>query len=494
MAFSSPFFVLMIGDDGALLLPPRGFKKASPVCARTHDEEQAAALLSVLKDAPRTSIIVLADILAQNYKKEILPPLAFFDRKKLLARRLEQAFPKALLKTALPLSKTTALLASAEDKGPLGLWLDRLHSLKNPSGTLCLLPMESANMTALLAPVSLDGWGLLLSCHKTGGFRQIVTHKGEMIFTRLTPPHPEHTHVDAIAESLAQDIQATRSYLARMGLTEGTPLHLAAILPSALHAPFSAQKMPLASQILFSPREASARLGLALPPGTGELSADLVHALWLQTRAKRKTNLMRPSQRKEQQTQKIMKSGSTLAILFGLLAVLTLGMKGATLWSLSQENKEKQGEVAALESELETARHTLAKEAAPLDRLRKAVERRRLFSEKEEIPKALIDGIGSALGSEARTLSFDWQKGELKLELLLKDDSSKNQIDELARQKMVRSLDNIAFLLRGALVGYTVDITQYPFPTLPNETITNKGLSTRRAPPVVSLLIREEMR
>jgi len=480
----------LVGDDGALLLPPRGFKKAAPVFSTS--PETADSFWTLLALAPRLPVLILADTQAQDFKREPLPPVSFFDRQKLLARRLEQTFPKALLKTAHLSHDGTALFAHLEEQGPLGRWLTQLESQPNPSGQICALPLESAAMMARLVPASAEGWGLLLSCQKTGGFRQIVTRKGEMIFTRLTPPLPAMAHPDYVAESLAQDIQATRSYLARTGLREETPLHLAAILPAALHQAFTTQPLPVASQILFSPREAAARLALPMPPQPDEPIADLVHALWLQTRPRPQATLMRPEDRAALSTRRLQKGGLRLALVAGLIALGLAGEMGHRLYALDQANNRVQADVAALEASLDHARRTLAREAAPLDHLRKAIERRRLFTMPHKGPEKLIPLLSGALGPEARLVALDWQDGTLTIDILLKDDGARSHITELTRQKITRNFDNLAFMLRGALEGYDVTITRYPYPNLPNETLTNKDDHDKEPPPIATFVIRKD--
>ncbi len=484
-------FILLIGDDSAVLLPPQGNGKAAPVWAASHGGEDAAPLLKILESSHRVPVFILADTLAQTCRRETLPPVGFLDKRKLLARRMERGGGKTILKTARLERNGLALFAEAECEGPIGLWLSRLAPMKNPSGEVCLLPLESATMVEKLAPAARDGWGLLLSCHKTGGFRQIVTKKGEMVFTRLTPPLPPEAHADFIAQTLAQDIHATRAYLARTGLGEETPLHLAAILPSSLHQAFAGQSLPVAGRLLFSPREAAARLDLALPPGPEKPEADIVHALWLQKKAAPFLALIRPEQKKERRLARLRKAGTGLAGLLFLLALVQLGISGLNLWRLAQENALSEKETAALEASFEQARATLAQEAESLALLRKAVERRRLFAAKRKGPEELVALAAKAMSPSAKAVSLVWQNDELKLDLLLRAEDIRPRLDDLTRQRITRDFDNVALMMRGAMPGYDVRIVRYPFPNLPGETITNKANGASTAP-VATFSIRKE--
>jgi len=486
-------FILMVGDDSVLLLPPVGKEKTAALAAPSHDETDAAPLLAALAKTPKAPVLILADIVAQDYKRESLPPLlSFFDRKKLLARKLAQAFPKTDLKIALDGADGSALFIGVEEKSNVTLWLDRLAPLRNPSGEVSLLPVECAGMLAKLAPVAMQGWGLLLLAHKTGGYRQIVTKNGEIVFTRLTPPLPALASPDTIAETLAQDIQATRAYLSRTGLTEDAPLHLAAILPPPLHQSFTAQNLPVSSRLLFSPREAAARLELTLPPQPDEPACDLVPMLWLQAQTVAQTTLLRPQERAQRLTALIRQAGLIAASFMTVLALSVAASEGLSLWQNDQEAAALRQDVAALESEFEAARHTLAREAEPLNRLRKAIERRRLFSLRNEGPESLIPLIDAVMGPEARAVAMEWKDGTLTLDLRLKDERFIGRLDVVARQEVTRRFDDLLLLMRETLKGYTVSITRYPYPTLPNEVLTNKNQQAKPPLPIATFLIRKE--
>lgn len=491
MTHPATAFILMIGDDAALLLPPVGKEKAAPLLVSGHEDK--ASILAALSQRPRAPVIVLADVLAQDYKREPLPPLiSFFDRRKVLARRLSQAFPKTDLKASLTTTDENALFVGIDQQSPVTGWLDALSPLRNASGGVSLLPLESAGMLSKLTPVSTTGWGLLLLAHKTGGFRQIVTKNGVFLFTRLTPPLPSVASPDTVCDSLAQDIQATRAYLARSGLTDDMPLHLAAILPPALHQSFTALPLPVATRLLFSPREAAARLNLTLPPQPDEPSCDLVSILWFQSSLKPLTNLMRPKERAEKITQLFHQAGLTLAAFMTALALTVSAIEALSVWQSRSETLRMRDEVAAIETEYEKAQHTLAREAEPLARLRKAVERRRLFSLTKDSPEILINLLDAALEPEAIVLGMEWKTDTLTLDLKLKDERFTGNLDAVTRQEVTRRFDDLLTLMRETLKGYVVTITRYPFPHLSNETITNRNPEIKPPPPTASFLIRKE--
>lgn len=485
MATLSSFFILVVGDDGAFLLPPGG---ATPLFAPNGEE---GLLLETIKAARKTNLVLLADCVAQDFKRETLPPVSFFDRRKILSRRLEQAFPKTGLKQALPQKNGQALFLGLDPENRIGFWLDKIRAAGMPTPSISLLPAESAAMASFLSGNAAEEWKILLSHHRTGGYRQLVTRGDELILTRLTPLLPAVAHPSAVAETLAQELEATRAYLARMGLLDETPLHLAAILPSALHASFAAQKTGFATRLVFSPREAAARLSLKLPSGNDDISGEAIHALWFQSRPRRITRLMQADERAAQRTRTIRKWGKRAAFFCGVLALLSVLYQLFALWGATRENARLGGELTRLEERFEQTRVSLASEAAPLDRLRKAVERRRFFAQRAEGPEALFNRLLTALPADVRAMSFDWTQKETRIDLLLTGEETTEKVREIARQRLTQAFDNLRLVLREALPEYDISIARYPFPTLPQETITNKEAAPM-PPPVATFVFRKE--
>lgn len=321
-------FILIVGDDGALLIPPMGIRMKSSLFARGHGEGQATVIRDALKKYPRRPVLILADTLAQEYKRETLPPVGMLDKRKLLARRLKQQFPDAELSAALPLGKNSALLACLHDEGAIAFWRDNLVNLKNPSGHMALLPLESAGMVSRLVPAAAKGWAMLISWQRTGGFRQIVTYNGELILARLTSPLPITTSAPFVTATLALDIQASLDYLARHGLTDYQTMRLVAILPEHMHAAIAAARIPVGAVAAFTPHKAAKRLGLPFAPLPDDHAGDALHAAWLMRRNRPLATVMKSETRKIRQAAIVGKLRVAAAIL-----ALSLVM-GITAWQV----------------------------------------------------------------------------------------------------------------------------------------------------------------
>lgn len=104
-------------------------------------------ILDALRSQPRRPVLILADVL-QEFRLELLPRLGWLDQRKLRLRRLQQQFPQALLKTALPLRNHTALLAALHEGGVVGRVAGKAVDVAEPFGRrMPVLPLESADMS-----------------------------------------------------------------------------------------------------------------------------------------------------------------------------------------------------------------------------------------------------------------------------------------------------------------------------------------------------------
>ncbi|HAX90883.1 MAG TPA: hypothetical protein DCY07_01560, partial [Rhodospirillaceae bacterium] len=223
----------MLGDHGAFLLPPTHLKNAIPVFAASHDNQEQQAIMDELAAAPQTPLLILYDGDNQHTKHETLPPLAPWDRAKLIERRLDAAFgDHALRGTLTNPDKSVTLLAIKEAK-PLAALLDRLATRPVLSGFVSLSAIECLLMIPRLAPKAAKGWACLLTTNRTSGPRAVITCDGRLIYSRLLSPLSKSAA--QTAKAIMSEIKALHDYLARFGLTAETPLTLIALLPSPLH-------------------------------------------------------------------------------------------------------------------------------------------------------------------------------------------------------------------------------------------------------------------
>ncbi len=480
-------FMLKVGDDGALLVPPQGREPSAPVFAEHNDNVQIGAILEKLSASPRAPVIIVADTLAQDYRRDALPRVNALDRRKLVSRRLLDYFPahapsRKPITAAVALKKKETLFVCLHNEGELASWLERLSRCPNLFLGVVPMPLAAAYMLPKLQPTAGQGWHILLSYQRTGGFRQIVTHNGSFVFTRLTPPVAQKFSPSFVTASLAVDLQATVDYLSRLGLSNGATLDMAAILPREMHKVIATLPDPVKVSATFTPREAAERLGLSLAPSNDDSASDELFASWVAKHRALRPLMLPAAERKELRTMRVQKWGMGAAAAIGLLALVNLGWQGIDLLQLAKANRTAAHNVAILKEQWRQERADLAPVTEPLGRLRQAVARQRLFNEPLDGPWPLLQTIARNIRASDRLTKFAWNCGaknggaeSLSFSLRMTGNAPPNVQGDDDRQNVVRYVDELAQTLRAALPDYEIAVMRYPFLVKPDDSLTNAG-------------------
>ena len=347
MFFSTrPHIILMIGDDGIVVVPHH-IRDAVPFFMPMENTTAKQEILDFIARSPTAKITLFADNLAQDYRSDTLPHLNFIDQAKLAERRLKLNFPAARLTARLRFkkSKDRQLMIGLNESNAVFGWAEKLHA-RLP--TITLLPVEGARLIARLMPESATGWAMLVSRQKSGGLRQIVTYKNDLVFTRLTPLP---AHPDDEAETIARDIKASLDYLTRHGLRGEKELAVLLLMPDNLHTNVAFKNLPLKSLRSLSSFEAAKKLALDFAPAKTDSGADLLFAAHLFA-SRPVLSLMLPDTRKIWLSQKITQWGLRVASLALIAAVLGTLWRAedltTTLYHVQKESAAHQNAHAAL--------------------------------------------------------------------------------------------------------------------------------------------------
>jgi len=477
-----PHLILLIGDEGSVCALHNMPGAVPPFFAAPGESEKTGAILSLAARNPKLRVTLLADNLAQDFRREALPRLNPFDRLKLIRRRLQQAFPQARLAASLKVrsDRGQVLLASLHG-GAVFDCLNRMAGVRpgNPP-VIGMLPVEGAALVAQLLPVAEESWGLLISRQRTGGFRQIVTHRGELVFSRLTPSLPLQTKPGEIAASIARDIQATRDYLSRLGLADDLPLHTV-LLAAADLQPELRRVLPAAT-LLITPREAALHLELSFVPAAGDPYGDLLFAGWLARKKRLSLMLMPPDLRQTRRTAFIRRWGLRTAIACCLIAFGIAALEAGDLFTTLMAREKEATQLNRLEKQFAQERATAAPVTEPLGRLRQALERQRLFSAPAASPWLGLSLLNTGLGDGARLVKLDWQDGSGKPEdeVIRADARLAAPPDMNDREATVGHFEHMAQTIARAMPGYAVTVVRYPFPALPREALSNKAPTDKK--------------
>lgn len=227
-------FMLLAGDDGAILTLFEKGKLRNRLFAPSSDA--ASNFIELIRQHPKTPITLLVDTVEQTYVRHTLPPVTSLSLNKLVQRRIERDFKPEDYTGAIRLGRETSgrkdwqyLLLGVPAGTSADSWLTLLDAASNPFDGIVLLPVELAKpMQHLFRQCFADSaseWKLLVSHQKVGGFRQIITHKGKLVFTRMSQPLGD-PQAGVISGQIEQEISSTIEYLRRLKFRDADGLDI----------------------------------------------------------------------------------------------------------------------------------------------------------------------------------------------------------------------------------------------------------------------------
>ncbi|MDR3423470.1 MAG: hypothetical protein P4M13_00110 [Alphaproteobacteria bacterium] len=469
LSFSRPRIILMIGDDGIVVVPWET-SHAQPFFVSAEDHGAAQDVLDFVARNPQARVTLFADNLAQDYRSDELPRLSIFDRAKLIRRRLKQVFPSALLTAHLNFkhSRDRVLMIGLHESNPVFLWADKL---RNRLPDIALLPVEGARLAARLMPEAANGWAMLVCRQKSGGFRQIVTYKKDLVFTRLTPLSPADASDDD-AEMIARDIQASLDYLTRQGLRDPLDLSVLLLMPDNLHSAVAFENLSLKSVRSLSPAAAAKHLSLPFTPEDDACDADIVFAAHLLLAMRPCLTLMLPEARQILRENTVRKFGLRAACAALLLVVLSGMWQAGSLISTLYRAETEAATLAKTRNALAEMQASAAPTTEPLGRMRQALERKRIYAQETPTPWAGLNELTGGALQDSQIVKLDWKKdGDAAPEVLtvtLRMTGSGNADD---RAETVAAFTHAAQNIARAMPDYKVTDTKPPYPALPQEAV-----------------------
>ncbi len=238
-------FVLFIGDEGAILV----YIKDSVVKSRQFIADTQPQTLESLRESmaadPKAALLVVVDTIDQSYVQQTLPPVSALSIKKLIRRRLDRDFGANDIKGAVILGREQAgrkdwnfMMISLERTPLLSAWIDFIGTVSNRFQGFYLVAAESEMLIKGIErslPRNLTGsdWKFFVSHNKVSGFRQVILHKGRVVFTRMAQPVGETTP-EVMAGNIEQEMLSTIEYMRRLSFDPQSGLDVYIIASSGI--------------------------------------------------------------------------------------------------------------------------------------------------------------------------------------------------------------------------------------------------------------------
>lgn len=299
-------FILLIGDEGAILVYVKGKRVQRRLFAPSPQLEHSKAIIDLMIAQPKVPVRILVDSIDQQYVRHALPPVSKLSISKLVNRRLNRDFPPEDIKGALQISRDHTgrkewnyLLISLANTAQIQAWMELIIEQPNQLLGVYLVPVETHNyyqaIAAAIPQRSYEGtratWKLLVTHNKVGGFRQVVLKDGKLSFTRLTQSMDDAIPA-VVAGNIEQEILNTMEYLRRLGYTDPATLEIIAVAAQEVKESLDLKRFNTAGAHAISPLEVAELLNLEQAALSADRYGDVVMATYFATVSKPTLKLM----------------------------------------------------------------------------------------------------------------------------------------------------------------------------------------------------------
>ncbi len=267
-AASGSRFVLLIGDEGAILIHLNGNAVLSRQYVPDTGPQHLAELKETLGRDPKAPLMLVLDSMDQTYVQHTLPPVSKLNVGKLIKQRLDRDYGPDVIKGALLLGREEKgrrdwnfLMISVEKSAHFSVWLEFTQALPNRFLGIYLLAVEcetivknlerAMNVPRTEAP---SQWKFFVSHNKVGGFRQVMIRNGRMVFTRLAQPLAE-SKPEVIAGNIEQEILNTIEYMKRLSYNPQDGLDVYILASAGVKAAIDGSKFEARNTHLLTPFE-----------------------------------------------------------------------------------------------------------------------------------------------------------------------------------------------------------------------------------------------
>ena len=423
--FGSDRFVILIGDDGAMLVHMSGkqVRRTSFAAAPTQDE--ARKLLEALSLAPNAGITLLLDTVEQQFREADIPNVGPLDRAKIVSRRLGLTFPEDHLTGAQAYShgnerERKYMFAAVPYGGDIKSWFSILAQADNPIDGVTVLPAEAVPLVSDLRsitqksgaspaedPAKTKTWQLLLTQQRCSGFRQTIIQHGRLVFTRLTPQLDPSRNTESLIENIEHEFASTVGYLRRLSYSDADRVELFIIAEPRVCRQLTRERLKVKALTAVTPHDIAQEFGFGpiIDPNDGY--SDILYAAWASRRRKPQIDLSTSDMRKAALYHRVPSLAAVSGLAIGLVGVASASFSGLTWLELQKE----QSALSARVSDAEQQQQALSEQfgSLPIDPLQIEASLSTYQDFTQTLPRIdnLLARIANTLGAEAQVMSLN---------------------------------------------------------------------------------------
>lgn len=471
-------FVLMIGEDGAVLSLLVGDQVESRLFAATTSQGDRRSFHNLFTSHPGTPVYLVLDTMDQTLSRQSLPAVSMLSVGKLVKKRLERDFGDGDLSGAIPFGREESgrrdwlyMFVSASLPKMVQEWLDYVLSLSVQFSGIYLLPLEiTPTIKQLLSDAIKEEekrgvWQLFIAHNKTGGFRQIVLENGKVVFTRLVRSGKE-TLADALAGNLEQETLNTLEYLRRLSFSEDQEINIIGVVSTDLKQSLqeSKQIIPNSTMHLYTPHEAAKVLGMehvALPE---DKFADLILAAGF-VGHRRVLELFTPrTKRIHYFTAGYQWSFMAMLVLVPIFVIYTI-VAGVGIYGVRSSIQAEEDKKVAIERRWKSAQNIGNYSIDEANKITDVVNLHKKLTDTSYSPLDVAKSMRDAIGQDAEAREFSWRfeyatanQGERVTSIFNLD--FRNTGDNI--EELFNNFDLFTGRIRNFFRDYTVDHSKLP--------------------------------
>jgi hypothetical protein len=417
-------FVLMVGDEGAILVQMQKKRVVRRMFAQSPEPAHTRAFEDALAAAPRGSVTMIVDMMDQSYVRQTLPPVSSFSVGKIVRRRLDKDFSRDDIKGYIVLDREKTgrrdwnyLMVSLANPPLLQKWIAFAVERPNPFRGMGLAPLESQPFIGAIADTYLKNrgkdaraleWHILVSHNKVGGFRQVVLRNGKLVFTRMAQPIGESSP-EVIAGNIEQEMINTQEYLKRMGLQDPATLSATIFASEDIKQVLEPKNIKAGEVHFFTPYEMATTLSLPDAAQPEDHFGDVVISAFIGSRRKLLLPLNTPY------TSKLAKRSFYITCVRAATAAIALGIfgwMGFTGWdwySTASETEAIVAQQAGLRAQLQAIKTEARKLPSEINTYTDVMTLARALNRRRYDALEFIDIVSHALDGAALVKSYQWK-------------------------------------------------------------------------------------
>lgn len=420
-------FVLLVGDEGAVLVYVNQRRVLRRLFAPSAQPEHVKTIVELLQAHPKVPLRLLVDVVDQQYVRHVFPPVSALGIQKLVDRRLTREFPPEDLKGALQISREATgkrewnyLLIGLANVPPLQAWLELVLELPNMLTGVHLVPVEAQQFYPSLAGAipqrtfegSRAAWKLLVSHNKVGGFRQVVLHKEKLVFTRLAQSIDDAVAA-VVAGNIEQEILNSMEYLRRFDFNDSATLEIVVIASNEVKDALDLRRFNAAGAYVLTPLEVADLLDLEQAALSADCYGDVVLASHFATTRKPSLGLMSRYGRQIHKLYQARLAGrvaaGVIAALIGVSLLSGLVQIVRDMGAISTATEARQ----ALQPELAKLKESIGTQDKDTSLKSAVIATMKAYETDRYTVMTFVEKLSSVLSPEVTVSTINWQRQKL---------------------------------------------------------------------------------